>query len=190
MLKDWSPASKLSLKCLTLKTNMLVALATAKRPSSLSLLSIKDGFCQVGQSSIRFQPVELEKTEGMGHCAPPLLITQFTEDPRLCPVYYLKAYMKRLKTTRSSDRLFVSLVAPHGAVTAAAIARWLKKAISMSGQVGSEGSTRAASSSRAIMNGASLQAVLAAGDWARASTFRKFYFKPAELSFQEIVLTK
>ena len=42
MLKEWSPASKLSLKCLTLKTTMLLALASAKRPSSLSLLSIRE----------------------------------------------------------------------------------------------------------------------------------------------------
>ena len=172
------------------ETGMLVALATAKRPASLALLSIKEGFCEIGQSSIRFQPVDLEKTEGIGHCAPPLMLTQFTEDPRLCPVFYLKAYMRRTKTSRSSERLFVSLVAPHGAVPPSAIARWLKKTISMSGQVGSGGSTRAASSSQAVMNGASLQAVLAAGDWARASTFRKFYFKPTELSFQEIVLNK
>ena len=73
---------------------MLVALATAKRPASLALLSIKEGFCEIGQSSIRFQPVDLERTEGIGHCAPPLMLTQFTEDPRLCPVFYLKAYMR------------------------------------------------------------------------------------------------
>ena len=70
MLKEWSPASKLGLKVLTLKTSMLVALASAKRPSSLSLLSLRSGFCEVGESSIRFQPTDLEKTEGMGHCAP------------------------------------------------------------------------------------------------------------------------
>ena len=58
----------------------------------------------------------------------------------------------------------------------------------MSGQGGSGGSTSSASSSEAIMKGATLQAVLAAGDWARASTFKKFYFKPTELTFQEIVL--
>ena len=37
LLKTWSPAKTLDLKCLTLKTLMLLALATAKRCSSLSL---------------------------------------------------------------------------------------------------------------------------------------------------------
>ena len=137
---------------------------------------------------MRFQPVELEKTENLGHCAPPLVISKFSEDLRLCPYWYIKAYVKRTRNTRSSDRLLISLVAPHGAVAASTIAAWLKKAIALSGQCGTGGSTRAASSSEAVMKGASLQAVLAAGDWARASTFRKFYFKPSELSFQEIVL--
>ena len=188
-LKEWSPASKLSLKCLSFKTCMLVALASAKRPGSLTLLSTKAGFFELGASKARFQPVELEKTEGLGHCAPPLVLEAYTEDPRICPVHYIKAYVKRTRSIRSSERLFVSLVSPHGAVSASTVARWLKKTILLSGQAGSGGSTRAASSSQAVMNGASLQAVLAAGDWARVSTFRRFYFKPAELSFQEIVLT-
>ena len=187
-LREWSPASKLGLKVLTFKTCMLLALVTSKRPASLTLLSIKQGFCDMGTSQIRFQPVELEKMENTGHCAPPLSIAQFSEDPRLCPFWYLKAYIKRTRNIRSSDRLFVSLMAPHGAVAVSTITTWLKRTIAMSGQGGSGGSTRSASSSEAIMKGATLQAVLAAGDWARASTFKKFYFKPTELTFQEIVL--
>ena len=116
-LKEWSPASRLSLKCLTLKTAMLVALASAKRSASLTLLSLKSGFCETGESTFRFQPVELEKTEGAGHCAPPLSLNQFTEDPRLYLVFYLKSYVKATKPLRSSDRLFVSVVAPHGAAS-------------------------------------------------------------------------
>ena len=79
-------------------------------------------------------------------------------------------------------------MAPRGAVAVSTITTWLKRTIAMSGQEGSGGSTRSASSSDAMMKGASLQAVLAAGDWASAATLHKFYFKPTELSFQEIVL--
>ena len=188
-LAEWSPASKLSLKLLTFKTCMLLALASAKRPSSLTLLSTKPGFCELSQDKVRFQPVDLEKTEGLSHCSPPLVLSAFTEDPRLCPVHYLRGYLRRTKDLRTSDRLFVALTAPHGAVSVSSVTRWLKKTISLSGQDGSGGSTRSASGSQAIMNGASLKAVLDAGDWARASTFKKFYYKPTGLSFQEIVLT-
>ena len=179
---EWSTISKLSLSCLTYKTCMLVALASAKRPSSLSLLSIKQG-------RARFQPVDLEKSEGVSHCAPPLILEAYPEDPRVCPVHYIRAYLKETKGIKSSDRLFITLMAPHEAASVATITRWLKKTISLSGQVGSGGSTRSASGSQAIMNGASLKTVLDAGDWARASMFRKFYFKPTGLSFQEIVLS-
>ena len=86
MLKEWSPASTLDLKCLTLKTAMLVALVSSKRPSSLTLLSIKEGFCEIGESSVRFQPINLEKSEGPEHFAGPLVFSQFSDDPRICPV--------------------------------------------------------------------------------------------------------
>ena len=188
MLKSWSPASSLDLKCLTFKTAMLIALASAKRPSSLSLLAVKKGFFESSSSQVRFQPLGLEKTENPGHSAGPLVFESYADDPRLCPVRYIKQYVKRTRSKRSSDRLFISLLAPHGAVTST-IARWLQKTISLSGQSGSGGSTRSVSSSKAATNGASLAAVLAAGDWARASTFRTFYFKPSALSFQSAVLS-
>ena len=173
---------------MTYKTAMLVALASAKRTSSLSLLSVKRGFFDTSESKIRFQPVDLEKHEGLGRCGSPLVFEKFEDDPRLCPVRYLRAYVKKTSAIRSSDRLFVCLLPPHGAAATATISRWLQKAIELSGQVGSGGSTRAASSSRALIKGVSLSTVLEAGDWARASTFRRFYFKPTELSFQSAVL--
>ena len=98
--------------------------------------------------------------------------------------------MRKTKALRSTYRVFISLKEPHGAVSASAISKWLKQTISLSGQVGSGGSTRSASTSKAVMSGASLHTVLQAGDWARASTFKKFYFVPSELSFQDIVLNK
>ena len=167
---------------------MLVALVSSKRPSSLSLLSTKGGFCEIGDSSARFQPVGLEKTEGPDHFSGPLEINSFSEDPKICPVLYIKHYLEHTRSLRSSDKLFVSLKAPHGAVATSTIARWLQKVIAMSGQSGTGGSTRSASSSKAVMEGASLVAVLSAGDWARASTFRRFYYKPSGLTFQSAVL--
>ena len=168
---------------------MLVALASAKRPSSLHLLSVKDGFCELGESKVRFQPTELEKNEGLNHCGKPLVLDSFPDDPRLCPVRYVKAYIEKSRPLRSSDRLFISLVSPYGAVATTTIARWLEKTISLSGQSGSGGSTRSVSTTKALLGGASLAAVLEAGDWARVSTFSRFYFKPSNITFQENVLS-
>ena len=134
------------------------------------------------------QSLSLEKTEGPDHSSGPLEFSNYSEDPRICPVLYMRQYLKQTRSLRSSEKLFVSLKAPHGAVTTSTIARWLQKVITMSGQSGTGGSTRSASSSKAVMEGASLSAVLSAGDWARASTFRRFYYKPSGLSFQSAVL--
>ena len=43
-LAEWSPSASLDPKILTYKTVMLVSLVTARRYSSLSLLSVKPGF--------------------------------------------------------------------------------------------------------------------------------------------------
>ena len=64
----------------------------------------------------------------------------------------------------------------------------IKYATFMSGQSGTGGSSRSAASSRAIGRGADLQAVMAAGDWARELTFHRFYYKPGPLSFVQSVL--
>ena len=186
-LSKWVPASSLDLKTLTYKTCMLVALASAKRPSSLHLLSVKDGFCELGETKIRFQPIELEKNEGLNHCGQPLVIHGYPHDPRVCPVRYVKAYISRTKPLRSTERLFISLARPHHGVASTTIAHWLEKTIGLSGQSGSGGSTRSVSTTKALTSGASLVAVLEAGDWARVSTFSRFYFKPSKLTFQEKV---
>ena len=189
MLKKWAPASSLDLKRLTLKTSMLLALTSAKRPSSLSLFSVKAGYCELGESTIRLQPTALEKSEGPDHCAKPLTLHQFSDEPRLCPVSYVKAYIDKTALLRSSDKFFISYIPPHGAVAAQTISRWLQETISQCGQSGPGGSTRSASTSKAVLNGSSLAAVLEAGDWARASTFSRFYYKPASMNFQSAVLS-
>ena len=58
-LKAWSPISDFDLKNLSFKTVMLVALASAKRPRSLHLLSTEEGFCEISETRVRFQPVQL-----------------------------------------------------------------------------------------------------------------------------------
>ena len=131
---------------------MLVALASCKRPGSLTLLSVKEDFCRLSAEQIVFQPISLEKTENMLHTAKPLVIDSFDQDLTLCPVFHLKAYMDRVKLIRTTDKLFVILKAPYSA--AATIARWLADIITLSGQEGSGGSTRAVSSSYAASKGA------------------------------------
>jgi len=54
----------------------------------------------------------------------------FTEDPDLCPMKNLQAYIDRTEDLRreSTDKpLFIALKKPHAGVTASNISRWLKE---------------------------------------------------------------
>ena len=188
LLQSWEVNEQLDLKHLTFKTVMLIALASAKRCSSLALLSVKKGYCCLSESKAKFQPVGLEKQSREQHIAPPLELEAF-EDKKCDPVACVREYISRTESIRASDQLFVSITLPHKAVSKVTIAAWLSKVIELSGQQGSGGSVRSAASSRAITQGASLEAVLEAGDWARQATFKRFYYKPAPLSFQNAVLS-
>ena len=188
LLQSWAVNEHLDLTHLTYKTVMLLSLASAKRCSSLALLSIKEGYFCLSDSKVKFQPVGLEKQSRENHIAPPLELEMF-EDTRIDPVSCVRAYVNRTESLRTSEQFFVSVNQPHKAVSKATIAGWLSKVIELSGQQGTGGSVRSAASSRAVANGASIETVLEAGDWARQSTFRRFYYKPVPLSFQNAVLS-
>ena len=188
MLKGWHPADSLDLKSLTLKVAMLLALASARRCSSLAMLSLKPGYYELGETRLQFQPLGLEKQTRLDHVAPPVDIGSF-EDKSVDPVSYVKAYIVRTQAVRETDQLFVTVNPPHKAVSKAVISAWLAQVIRLSGQQGTGGSVRSSATSKAVSCGSSVEAVLKAGDWARESTFRRFYFKPVPLSFSDAVLS-
>ena len=78
-LREWSPAHSLDLRCLTMKTCMLVALASGKRCSSLSLLSLEPGYCEIGEQIIRFQPCGLEKHSRPGFTGVPIKLEAYNQ---------------------------------------------------------------------------------------------------------------
>ena len=100
----------------------------------------------------------------------------------------VKEYVYRTKDIRQSSAFFVTLNQPHKSAGKATLSAWIVKVIKQSGQSGSGGSVRSVASSKAVSGGAPLETVLAAGDWARESTFKRFYYKPSPLSFLEAVL--
>ena len=149
MLKLWSPNDKLDLKHLTYKTIMLLALVTAKRCSSLSLLTLNEGYCEIGESSIKFQPFGLEKMSRDGHVASSIEIEQF-KNPDIGPVACIKMYINKTENLRTNNTLFITLQKLHKMAQKVTLANWIKSVIVMSGQTGTGGSSRSAASSRAI----------------------------------------
>ena len=189
-LATWAPASSLDLKTLTFKCLMLLALVTGKRASSLSMLSCKSGYMQIGESTVVLQPLGLEKNTRPGHTGGPIVIEAYNRSPEICPVFYVKAYLKRTASLRSSDSVFVTVNKPHKQASPTTICRWLKSVISLSGQEGSGGSTRSVSTSTAVGRGVTIDSIVKAGDWARSRTFRQHYYKPVPVNdLQNSLLT-
>ena len=86
MLEKWGPSSILCFKLLTYRTVMLLALSSAKRSASLSLLIVKEGYLELGEQKIVLQPCGLEKHSRPGFEGGPIEIEAFTASINICPV--------------------------------------------------------------------------------------------------------
>ncbi|XP_067665161.1 uncharacterized protein [Haliotis asinina] len=190
-LESLGKNEELSLKTLTLKFSMLLALVSGQRSQSLQLLSL-DNMSRVG-SKVVFVLTSLVKQSRPGVHVQPIEIEAF-ENENLCVVKCLEAYVSRTEHIREGKQLLVSFNAPHRAVTRETISRWLRLTLAAAGidtTIYSGHSTRAASTSAAHMQGAPMQCIMGAAGWASAGVFARFYCKPMhkEHSFGEAVLS-
>ena len=93
-----------------------------------------------------------------------IVLESYVTDVALCPVAHLRHYVQKTQTLRSSDQLFVTTVEPYRPASKQTVASWIRTVIRQSGQEGSAGSTRSASTSKAAHAGARLEEVLAAAN--------------------------
>ena len=96
-LESWSPIADLNLKQITLKTAFLLALVSFKRPADIYRLHLLDGYWELNMSRLRAQPLEVGKTDRPGHTSPPIEVVCYPKNVTLCPVFYLNAYLRRVK---------------------------------------------------------------------------------------------
>ncbi|XP_068734454.1 uncharacterized protein [Montipora capricornis] len=182
-IKTLGPNEELSLKNVTLKCVTLVALLSGQRCQTIHALRISGMKETNGQ--IRFDIFTLLKTSKPGKHQEPLTFKPYTYDSQLCVVKCLQEYIKQTSEFRNgADQLWLSYQKPHNPASKDTVSRWIKEFLKKSGiDVSSYGahSTRAASSSAASSSPTiSLQTIMNAAGWARESTFRKFYDKPAD----------
>ena len=110
-LKAVSPSSSLSLKDLTYKLVMLVALLSAQRGQTNHLLNIHN--MTKSDSFFSFTIPELTKTNRLDDSAKVIKLMAFSRDNRSCVYDCLSEYIKHTDTLRSDDeQLFVSYVKP------------------------------------------------------------------------------
>ena len=181
-LKSWSPVDKLTLKELTLKLCMLLALVTGQRCQTLHLLNTEH--MVVYNTKCIFYIMSLIKHSRRGSHQEPIEIDAYPKCTELCVVTVLKEYLRRTEMFRKNagSQLFLTLVSPHSPASKDTVSRWIKTTLSLAGiELNySAHSTRMAATSAADKCGVPIETIMKAAGWTNSSTFGKFYRKNVE----------
>ena len=131
-----------------------------------------------------------------GEVQPAVTYQEYTQDESLCVVRTLDKYIARTERQRSAEehpQLLLSFIHPHRPVVSSAISGQLKTILMKSGMDTSTFkalSTRSASTSKAGLQGASIEDILKREYWSNKSTWQRFYNQnivEEEQIFQEMV---
>lgn len=183
-LKGLGENSSLTLKQLSQKLALLMALVEASRVSELQALDLR--YRSYRPEGVVFQLPTLGKKRVAG--APPkeVFFGAFPDDSHLCVMKFLKHYEDVTAQYRKKDLniprpLFLSYIKPHAPVTLQRIANWLKEILKKAGvdtAMFKAHSVRGASSTAALRKGVLIEDILRTADWSTDSTFRRFYYRP------------
>ena len=176
-LESLEPLKELTLKQLFYKTVLLLALTSAARAHELSAFDLTYSLGKEG--SWEFSLPTHVKNSRPGHPARKFIFMAFPENPKICVIRSLIAYVDRTKGLRKSTQLLVSFISTHKAISSQSVSRWLSRALRMAGiELKYTGhSTRGASTSAAAAAGLSADLILEAADWASVQTFERFYHR-------------
>ena len=129
----WAPALSLTTFKLAWKTATLLALVTAKC-SDLILLCIDNQHLFLQCNAAFFIPMSGSKTDHPGYLIPQVCI-ECHSNVNLCPVFYLKAYLRCTESFRMKPdgshmtSLFLGNNRQHWPVCAKTISSWVRKVL-------------------------------------------------------------
>ena len=121
------------------------------------------------------------KTDCLGHL-PPQIHTESHSNVNLCPVFYLKAYLRHTESFRSKPdgscvtSLFLGNNRQHWPVCAKTISSWVRKVLCVAKAYMSPGSLWGVAASAALAAVVSLVTILQVDDSPRVSTPARHYF--------------
>ena len=191
-LETLSPNKLITLKELSMKLVMLIALCTGQRCQTLHKLNLKDMYLQ--KSMCTFTITSALKHTRKGHHLKPIQLKSFPHKEDICVINVLHEYIDRTKSLRAkhSDQLFISYQKPYKPVSKDTIARWLKNILDLSGidtSLYSAHTTRAASCSAVQKIGLPINSILEVAGWSRENTFSKYYKKQTLDNFGQSLMT-
>ena len=178
LLENWN-LDEITLKDLTLKLTMLLAITTSQRIQTLKALSISNMNLKADQCHFKIDV--LLKTSRPGKHLNNLVIAAYSANKNLCPIKHLQSYVGKTSALRGTHtQLFLSYQKPHNPVSTDTIGRWIKVVMAKAGintEMYGAHSTRAASTSAAHKKNIDTNKILAAAGWSNENTFSKFYNK-------------
>lgn len=182
-LENLYPNQTLPLDQLAKKTVTLLALITAHRVQTLTLIKINN--IQRCPSLIRIKIPEIIKTSRLGAHQPCFTVPFFNAKPEICPARSLLSYIEMTKSIRGNvDYLFISTRRPYKCVTSQTVSKWIKSTLYESGidtSIFSAHSTRHASTSSANRLGVNIDLIRSTAGWSgNSNIFAKFYNRYTE----------
>lgn len=177
------PLEVLDLKSLTLKLVSLLALATAHRVQTMSLIKLSN--IVISESGVKIMITEHIKTSRVGATQPVFILPFLNSRKSVCVARVLIFYIKQTKDLRdNTDNLFITFKKPHHEATSQSISRWIKMCLISAGidKRFTAHSTRHAATSAADMKGLDVNIIKSTAGWSEQSkTFAKFYKRPIEI---------
>lgn len=176
------PLESLDLKSLTFKAVILLALATAHRVQTLSVIKLND--IKFSEESLEIRITELIKTSKPGTPQPVFFLPFFNTRKPACVARVLSFYIKQTENLRgSSNNLFITFKKPYKSATSQTISRWIKQCLALAG-IGKQftaHSTRHAATSAADLKKIDINIIKSTAGWSEQSkVFAKFYKRPIE----------
>lgn len=181
-ISNWYPNLELSLERITKKLAILLALCTAHRVQTFSLIKLEN--ISITENGVRIAIIDTIKTSAPGRDQPVLFLPFFRENINICPASVLKDYIFVTKNMRTPNvgNLLLTYKKPHKAASSQSISRWIKQLMAESGVdvcTFSAHSTRHASTSAALAAGLSVDVIRKTAGWTSMSTtFARFYNRP------------
>lgn len=185
-------SSDLSFKLLTYRLVMLLCLLTGQRGHALHQLKLSDFIIDSSFTTCQIVFSSKDKTTRPGFHTKPAVINSYLHDKKLCLVDNYRHYVHKTGKLRPSTtkELLITLQKPHHAISRSTFSRWIKDTLSAAGvdtKQFAAHSTRSASTSAALVGGASVELILKAAAWSSDLTFGRFYNKLVGVTFPQAV---
>ena len=179
-LKTFTPNSSLSLKELTHKLVMLLALVSIQRKQTLLHLNINHNYLVKSDNQFVFIVDGHVKQSRPNYSIPPILIPRYSVDPDICPYVCLEDYLERTKNLRQNGTLLIATIKPDHPLGTQTLGRWIKTVLQGAGidmSLFTPHSTRHASATAAFVADIPIDEILKRAGWSNAMTFKRFYYK-------------